>query len=61
MFARGLFANDPETCRIRNERARASDPMRDALAMAAGWSQGLPMADRVERLAANSAGSMYRL
>ncbi|WP_448122968.1 FAD-dependent monooxygenase [Stenotrophomonas riyadhensis] len=61
MFARGLFAKDPETCRIRNERARASDPMRDALAMAAGWSQGLPMAERIEREAANSAGSMYRL
>lgn len=61
MFARGLFATDPETCRIRNQRAKASDPVRDALAMAAGWSQGLPMAERVERLAANSAGSMYRL
>lgn len=61
MFARGLFAIDPETCRIRNQRAKASDPVRDALAMAAGWSQGLPMEERVERLAANSAGSMYRL
>jgi FAD-dependent urate hydroxylase len=61
MFARGLFANDPETCRIRNERAKTSDPVRDALAMAAGWSQGLPMADHIERAAANSVGSMYRL
>ncbi len=61
MFAHGLFAKDPETCRIRNERAKASDPMRDALAMAAGWSQGLPMAERIEREAANSGGSMYRL
>ncbi|QDL28150.1 FAD-dependent monooxygenase [Stenotrophomonas maltophilia] len=61
MFARGLFASDPETCRIRNERAKASDPVRDALAMAAGWSQGLPMADHVERAAANSMRSMYRL
>ena len=32
MFARGLFAKDPETCRIRNERAKASDPVGDALA-----------------------------
>jgi 2-polyprenyl-6-methoxyphenol hydroxylase-like FAD-dependent oxidoreductase len=61
MFARGLFATDPEACRIRNQRAKASDPVRDALAMAAGWSQGLPMAEHVERLAADSAGSMYRL
>ncbi|RTQ90499.1 MULTISPECIES: FAD-dependent monooxygenase [Stenotrophomonas] len=61
MFARGLFAKDPETCRIRNERTKASDQVRDALAMAAGWSQGLPMAERIEREAANSAGSMYRL
>lgn len=61
MFARGLFAQDPETCRIRNERAKASDPLRDALAMAAGWSQGLPMADRIEAMAASSVGSLYRL
>lgn len=61
MFARGLFATDPDACRIRNERAKASDPARDALAMAAGWSQGLPMAERIERAAPNSVGSMYRL
>jgi len=60
MFARGLFAKDPETCRIRNERAKASDAVRDAQAMAAGWSQGLPMADCIER-AANGVDSMYRL
>lgn len=60
MFARGLFAKDPETCRIRNERAKASDAVRDAQAMAAGWSHGLPMADCIER-AANGVDSMYRL
>jgi FAD-dependent urate hydroxylase len=61
MFARGLFANDPETCRIRNERAKASDPLRDAQAMAAGWSQGLPIADCVDKADANGVSSMYRL
>lgn len=61
MFARGLFAKDPEACRIRNERAKASDAMRDAQAMAAGWSQGLPMADCIERAAANGVDSIYRL
>lgn len=61
MFARGLFAKDPETCRIRNERAKASDAVRDVQAMAAGWSQGLPMADRIERAAANGVDSIYRL
>jgi 2-polyprenyl-6-methoxyphenol hydroxylase-like FAD-dependent oxidoreductase len=43
VFARGLFATDPETCRIRNERAKASDPMHDVQVLAAGWGQGLPM------------------
>ncbi|MBK0013064.1 FAD-dependent monooxygenase [Stenotrophomonas sp. S41] len=61
MFARGLFANDPETCRIRNERARASDPVRDAHAMAQGWSLGLPMADSIEQASTDGAGSLYRL
>lgn len=61
VFARGLFAQDPDICRARNERAKASDPTRDALAMAAGWSQGLPMAARIEQAAANAADSMYRL
>ncbi|WP_371182106.1 FAD-dependent oxidoreductase [Xanthomonas sacchari] len=61
MFARGLFAQDPETCRLRNERAKASDPLRDAQAMAAGWSQGLPMADCIDGTPASGAGSLYRL
>ncbi|UYK78574.1 FAD-dependent monooxygenase [Xanthomonas sacchari] len=61
MFARGLFAQDPETCRLRNERAKASDPLRDAQAMAAGWSQGLPMAYCTGGGPASGAGSLYRL
>ncbi len=61
MFARGLFAKDPETCRIRNERAKASDPLRDVQAMAAGWSQGLPMADCTDRAPETGLGSLYRL
>ncbi|KAA8921519.1 monooxygenase [Xanthomonas sontii] len=61
LFARGLFAQDPETCRLRNERAKASDPLRDAQAMAAGWSQGLPMADCIDRTPASGARSLYRL
>lgn len=43
VFARGLFATDPDTCRIRNERAKASDPVGDVQVLAAGWGQGLPM------------------
>ncbi|MCW0452536.1 FAD-dependent monooxygenase [Xanthomonas sacchari] len=61
LFARGLFAQDPETCRLRNERAKASDPLRDAQAMAAGWSQGLPMADCIDGTPPDGAGSLYRL
>jgi 2-polyprenyl-6-methoxyphenol hydroxylase-like FAD-dependent oxidoreductase len=61
MFARGLFASDPETCRIRNERAKASDPLRDAMAMAAVWSQGLPMSNYTDRALESGAGSLYRL
>ncbi|MCW0413200.1 FAD-dependent monooxygenase [Xanthomonas sacchari] len=61
LFARGLFAQDPETCRLRNERAKASDPLRDAQAMAAGWSQGLPMADDTDDKPASGVGSIYRL
>jgi len=43
VFARGLFGTDPEACRIRNERAKASNPMHDVQVLAAGWAQGLPM------------------
>lgn len=48
VFARGLFATDPETCRIRNERAKSSDPLRDVQALAAGWSQSLLMTGSTE-------------
>ncbi|CAB3636565.1 FAD-dependent monooxygenase [Achromobacter aegrifaciens] len=41
--ARGLFAMDPQTCRIRNEHARTADPVHVAQALAAGWAQELPM------------------
>ena len=43
VFARALFATDPEACRIRNERAKASNPIRDVQMLAEGWAQGLPM------------------
>lgn len=63
VFARGLFATDPETCRIRNERAKASDPVRDVQVLAAGWGQGLPMlggAD-ITSVEGNGFGSLYRI
>lgn len=63
VFARGLFATDPETCRIRNDRAKASDPLRDVHALAAGWAQGLPMAGCTDGTPVDSvgSGSLYRL
>ncbi len=63
VFARGLFATDPETCRIRNERAKASDPLRDVQALAAGWAQGLPMPGCADGTPVDGAGfgSLYRL
>ncbi|WP_095948876.1 FAD-dependent monooxygenase [Variovorax boronicumulans] len=60
-FARMLFATDPETCRIRNERAKASDPLRDARAMAEGWAQGLPMPIHANSTPVSSVGSLYRI
>ncbi|WP_454694534.1 FAD-dependent monooxygenase [Achromobacter aegrifaciens] len=62
MFARGLFATDPATCRMRDERAKASDPFRDAQALAGGWSQGLPMPGGLEVWAEEEVGfgSLYR-
>ncbi|MCU1725985.1 FAD-dependent monooxygenase [Pseudomonas sp. 7P_10.2_Bac1] len=62
-FARGLFATDPETCRIRNERAKASDPLHDVQALAQGWSQGLPLTGYTDNTAMDGAGfsSLYRL
>ena len=63
VFARGLFATDPETCRIRNERAKASDPAHDVQVLAAGWGQGLPMPGCTDGMAAQGGnfGSLYRI
>ncbi|WP_211459335.1 FAD-dependent monooxygenase [Comamonas sp. PE63] len=63
IFARGLFAMDPETCRIRNERAKASDPVLDVQILAAGWGQGLPMLDGADSTSAEGSGvgSLYRI
>ncbi|MGE8641159.1 MAG: FAD-dependent monooxygenase [Achromobacter sp.] len=63
VFARGLFAIDPETCRMRNERAKASDPVRDVQALAAGWGQGLPMpsCNDSTRAQGGGCGSLYRI
>jgi len=63
VHARGLFATDPETCRMRDERAKASDPVRDAQALAAGWAQGLPMTGTAQHAVARDAGSgsLYRV
>jgi len=63
VFARGLFATDPETCRIRNERAKASDPMHDVQVLAAGWGQGLPMPGCTDGTPAQEEGigSLYRI
>ena len=63
VFARGLFATDPETCRIRNERAKASDPMHDVQVLAAGWGQGLPMPGCTDCTPAREGGigSLYRI
>lgn len=62
-FASGLFATDPETCRMRNERAKASDPLRDVQVLAAGWGQGLPMPGCIDSTPAQagSFGSLYRI
>ncbi len=63
VFARGLFATDPEICRIRNERAKASDPVSDVQALAAGWGQGLPMPGYTDGTPAQGCGlgSLYRI
>lgn len=63
VFARGLFAADPETCRLRNERAKASDPVRDVQVLAAGWGQGLPLLSRSDSTPAQAGdfGSLYRI
>ncbi|MNV68218.1 Salicylate hydroxylase [compost metagenome] len=62
-FARGLFATDPETCRMRNERAKASDPVRDVQVLAAGWGQDLPMPSCSDSTPAQGGGfgSLYRI
>ncbi|MBY4867377.1 monooxygenase [Burkholderia sp. Bp9017] len=63
VFARGLFATDPETCRIRNERAKASDPLHDVQVLAAGWGQGLPMSGGADSTSVEGGGvgSLYRI
>ncbi|MEG0147832.1 MAG: FAD-dependent monooxygenase [Comamonas sp.] len=63
VFARGLFATDPEICRIRNERAKASDPVSDVQVLAAGWGQGLPMLGYTDGKPAQGDGikSLYRI
>ncbi|TDY34523.1 FAD-dependent monooxygenase [Janthinobacterium sp. 75] len=63
VFARGLFATDTETCRIRNERAKASDPVRDVQVLAAGWSQGLPLLGGADSTSVEVGGfdSLYRI
>ncbi|WP_287914261.1 FAD-dependent monooxygenase [Comamonas sp.] len=62
-FARGLFATDPETCRIRNERAKASNAAHDVRVLAAGWGQGLPMPDCTGGAPAQGCGisSLYSI
>lgn len=61
VFARGLFATDPETCRLRNARAKASDPARDVQALAAAWGQGLPLplGAASAAVAGSGLGSLY--
>lgn len=63
IFARGLFATDPETCCIRNDRAKASDPVHDVQVLAAGWGQGLPMPGCVDSTSVEGggSGSLYRI
>lgn len=62
-FARGLFATDPEICRTRNERAKASDPVRDVQVLTTGWGQGLPMPGCSDSTPAQGGGfgSLYRI
>lgn len=62
-FARGLFATDPDICRMRNERAKASDPVRDVQVLTAGWGQGLPMPGCSDSTPAQGGGfgSLYRI
>jgi hypothetical protein len=41
--AQALFSVDKARCAIRNETAKASDPMADVQAMAKGWGAHLPL------------------
>lgn len=63
IFARGLFATDPEICRIRNERAKASDPVRDVQVLASAWRQGLPMTGGADGMPieGGNSDSLYRM
>ena len=42
-FARELFITDPQACRERDARVRASDPLQGVHALAQGWGRGLPL------------------
>ncbi|MFG0228306.1 FAD-dependent oxidoreductase [Achromobacter sp. 413638] len=42
-FARELFITDPQACRERDARVRASDPLQGIQALAQGWGRGLPL------------------
>lgn len=62
-FARGLFTTDPESCRVRNQNVKASDPFQDVKALANGWGQGLPMPRGTASMPVGNGGfnSLYRL
>ena len=63
VFARGLFTTDAETCRIRNEKAKASGPVGDVQVLAASWGQGLPMPGGDDSTSVDGDGfdSLYRI
>lgn len=56
-FARELFITDPQACRERDARVRASDPLQGVHALAQGWGRGLPLPALAEAGAATVAGS----
>ena len=41
--SRELFITDPQACRERDARVRASDPLQGVHALAQGWGRGLPL------------------
>ena len=57
-FARELFITDPQACRERDARVRASDPLQGVHALAQGWGRAcLPALALAEAGAATVAGS----